>query len=676
MASILYLWILFGNKNFTYIHPVYLPAPCNSLICKMKKYLSLLFLLIFAGNTGHCQLKDIDKIQKQLPLITDSIKYVNALNRLGMLMYEKSIDNSFYYAKLARTISTRLKYKQGEADALNVIGIVYDLRGNLQLSLKYYNEAYNRYSALRDSANIVQALMNIALVFNERKENKKAMETLRQALAQGAGLKKDSIMSLLYCNYLLLYPDSIGEDLTKVYLDRARRIATRYKDERLLLVTDQVQANIYLKNGQRDKAIAELQRAAAQGIALDVNYVTLDILKSLGDLFIPSDTAKSIQYYKQGLAISELKGYHFYGKLFGKSLYNIYINQNNLREAQRYSGKLMQLYEADEMFTNTSGLDYIDYAIKDQKIEALTIRAESRNTLILVFGFLLLLTGLSVGIFYRLYRLKRRHSETLEELNRSVQLRNQKLEVDHEFNNRLVSILAHDFRQPLGSLKTLATVLKDADSFTHEELMMLVETMERSADISLEIFENILQWIKQQLSGFSYSPVAMPLRELIDEALQPFAILAEECGITLINNIDSSINLYADKELVQFIHRNFIHNAIKFSPRDSNITIVGFSGPDETSVCVQDEGKGISPEKLPGIFNFKTDLKYSNEKEKGAGVALMICSDFIDKMHGRIWVENNKGKGASFCYALPVVQKSSQKSILKPLVAAQVLTDL
>jgi signal transduction histidine kinase len=641
----------------------------------MKKHLSLLLLLIFAGKAGYCQLKDIDKIQKQLPLITDSIKYVDALNRLGMLMYEKNIDNSFYYAKLARAISTRLKYKQGEADALNVIGIVYDLRGNLQLSLRYYNDAYNHYVVLRDSANIVQTLMNIALVFNERKEDKKAIEALKQALARGAGLKKDSIISLLYCNYLLLYPDSVSENLARIYLDRARRIATKYKDERVLLVTDQVQANIYLKNGKREQGIIQLQKAAAEGIALDVNYVTLDILKSLGDLFILTDSTKAIYYYKQGLAISELKGYHFYGKVFGKSLYNIY-KQDNLREAQRYSSKLLELYEAEEVFNNTSGLDYIDYAIKDQQIEALTTRAENRYTLMLVFGFLLLLTGLSVGIFYRLYRLKRRHNETLEELNRTVQLRNQKLEVDHEFNNRLVSILAHDFRQPLGSLKTLATVLKDADAFTQEELMMLVETMERSSDIALEIFENILQWIKQQLSGFSYSPVALPLRELIDEALQPFAIIARENKITLINNVDSNIHIDADKELVQFIHRNFIHNAIKFSPENSSITIIGFGAPDEVTVCVQDEGKGISPEKLPGIFNFKIDLKYSSEKEKGAGVALMICSDFIDKMNGRIWVENNKGKGASFCYALPVIQKSSKRTISNTPVSANALPDL
>jgi K+-sensing histidine kinase KdpD len=316
------------------------------------------------------------------------------------------------------------------------------------------------------------------------------------------------------------------------------------------------------------------------------------------------------------------------------------------------------------VFTNTSGFDYIDYAIKDQQIEALTIRGENRKTLVFVFAFLLLVSALSVVIFYRLFALKRRHNQTLEELNKAVELRNQKLEVDHEFNNRLISILAHDFRQPLGTLKTLAIVLKDADSFTREELMALVDNMEHASNISLEIFENILQWIKQQLSGFNYQPVLLPLKDLIEEAIQSFALIAGESEVTLVNNVNSDITLCADKELVQFIHRNFIHNAIKFSPKHTTITIAGFSDANETTICVQDEGKGISPEKLPGIFNFKADLKYSNEKEKGAGVALMICNDFIEKMGGRIWVENNAEKGACFCYALPNVQKNP-KSLFK-----------
>lgn len=621
----------------------------------MKKNVSFLVLLLLVVSVCFGQFREVNKLKKDLPLIHDSIQYVNTLNRLGMLMYEQNIDSAFFYAKKARGIAERLGYKAGKADALNAIGIVYDLKGNLQLSLRYYNEAYNLYKELKDTSNVVQGLMNIGLVFNETKEDKKAIDFFKRAINTGKTLQRDSIMSLVLCNYLLLYPDQVPKDSVEIYLNKARQIGNKFKDKRMLVEADQIQGLLYLQNNEREKGIALLQQAVNNGLAMELSYLSLDIVINLGDLYMANDTAKAIKYYKQGLSIAEKSGYHYYEKFFGKKLYDIYITQNNLSEVQRYSEKLLKLYEDEEKFTNTSGFDYIDYALKDQELEAITIRSQNRQILAIVLGILFVITAITVIFTYRLYNLKKRHGLTLEELNRSVQLRNDKLEVDHEFNNRLVSILAHDFRQPIGALKTLATVLKDADSFTREELMELVDTMEHSSNISLEIFENILQWIKQQLSGFDYKAVPLPLKELIDEAIQPFSLLGKDRGLKFMNTVDPAIIIYADKELVQFIHRNFIHNAIKFSPDNSTVTINASTGKDVT-VCVQDEGKGISPDKLQLLFNFKANMQYSNEKEKGAGVALMICKDFTEKMNGRIWGENNQVKGAAFCYSLPNVR--------------------
>ena len=109
----------------------------------MQKRAVFFIPLLFAAICSYSQVKDIAKIKQALPHITDSVKYADALNRLGILMYESNLDSTFYYAKRARAISERLKYRQGIADALNTLGIVYDLRGNLQLSLRYYNDAYN-----------------------------------------------------------------------------------------------------------------------------------------------------------------------------------------------------------------------------------------------------------------------------------------------------------------------------------------------------------------------------------------------------------------------------------------------------------------------------------------------------------------------------------------------------
>ncbi|PWK80106.1 tetratricopeptide repeat protein [Mucilaginibacter oryzae] len=619
----------------------------------MKRSVSFLVLLICMAPACFGQPTELKKLKKSLRSIRDSIQYINALNRLGLLMYEQNADSAFYYAKQARAMAESLDYKTGKADALNVIGIVYDLKGNLQLSLRYYNEAYNLYKELKDTSNQVQGLMNIGLVFNENKEDRKAVDFFKRAINTGKTLQRDSIMSLVLCNFLLLYPEQIPKDSVTVYLEKARQIGLKFNDKRMLLEADQIQSLIYIQNNQREKGIALLQHAIDSGLAMELYYLSLDMIINLGDLYLDTDLPKAIAYYKQGLAIAEKSRYHYYQKVFGKKLYDIYVAQNNVSAVRLYSEKLLKLYDDEENFNNTSGIDYIDYALKDQQLEAVTIRSHNRQILTIILGVLFVITALTVIFVYRLYNLKKRHSKTLEELNKKVQQRNAKLEVDHDFNNRLVSILAHDFRQPIGALKTLATVLKDSDTFTREEMAELVDTIERSSNVSLEIFENILQWIKQQLSGFEYKSVPLLLKELVNEALQPFALMGEDRHLHFVNMVDPEVVIYGDKELVQFINRNFIHNAIKFSPDNSTITISAINGSTDITVCVKDEGKGISPDKLKLFFNFQNNLQYSNEKEKGAGVALMICKDFIDKMNGRIWVENNEVRGATFCYSLP-----------------------
>ena len=129
------------------------------------------------------------------------------MNRLGMLFYEKNVDSTFYFTEKARNIANRLQYAKGKADAENNLGIVYDMKGNLQLALRYYNEAGNRSRAINDTANFVQAIMNIAMVYQEIGKDQKAINSFKSAIETGKKLHQDSIMSLVWYNYLMLYPD-------------------------------------------------------------------------------------------------------------------------------------------------------------------------------------------------------------------------------------------------------------------------------------------------------------------------------------------------------------------------------------------------------------------------------------------------------------------------------------
>jgi signal transduction histidine kinase len=617
--------------------------------------LILIALLIFGfSKFSYSQVDKRRNLQSQSFNDLDSIKYVDALNKVGFSLYETNVDSAFKYVLKAREVSKRISYLKGIADATNTMGVLYEVKGDLQLSLRYYSDANYYYRSFNDLIGNVQTKMRIALVYNENGENEKSIRSFEHALLLGKNLKKDSIISLVLSNYLLLYSDKISKDTIPVYLKRARQIAARYHDARIPIIADQILAKEYIKQGDIKKGIEMLNNASGNATRLNLNYLNLDILINLGDILQKTDLDSALLEYKKGLLIAEQKGYLIYTQIIAKKLFDIYTLKNDLSNAQKYSTLLISVYEKEDKMKNASGIDYIDYAIKDQQLKSASDKDKYKKDIISILLILFTAVVIIGVILYYLLRLKQKHSAALEKLNEMMRSENAELETNHEFNNRLISILAHDFRQPLGVLKTLATLLKD-DSLNKTEIDQLVESMDSSSTISLEIFENILQWIKRQLSGFTYESQPLLLKQLIDEAILPLMPLVRSCNLIINNCVDPNAVIHGDKELIQFINRNLIHNAIKFTPDFSAITIYSSTTEQKNIVSIKDEGKGISVEKLDHLFDFKKELKYGSEKEKGAGIALMICKDFIQKINGEIWVENAAEKGAIFNYSLPIL---------------------
>lgn len=610
------------------------------------------FLCLLAWLTVPAQDNEINRLHQQVNHAGDSTAYVDALNQLSLTLYENNVDSTFYYACLARQVSDRLNYNRGRAGALNNLGIVYEMKGDEQLALRYYNDAFSIYRSLNDSANIVQLLMNIGLVYNETGEFGKSINHLRQALTIGKHLRKDSIVSLVISNYISIYADSISRDSLFYYLRQGQSIAKHYNDERLQVFLEEIEGTLCLRFNEPQQGIAMLEAGVNKAMSMHLYYFSLDVILQLGDLYSTTDTAKAVRYYQQALSIAQSKDYHVYSELAAARLYSFYKHHNNGPAAQVHSDLLVKLYQEDAVLRAKSGVDYIDYALKNDALVTERGNSKSREMLIGILSVLLVVMLVTIFFIFRLYQLKHQHNSTLSALNESEKARNLALVANHEFNNRLISLLAHDFRQPLNMVKGLATLLTTYDNLSAHEMRTLVCSMEETADITLEIFENILQWIRRQLSGFTYQPEQLNLHQLVNEAIQPFKQMTEQYRMTIINEVDESLQINADKELVQFIHRNFIHNALKFSPERSTIRIQAHKTDSEIVVSVADEGQGIAPERLHTLFDFKTELRYNNGKEKGAGVALMICKDFTEKMRGRIWAENGNGRGAVFCYAL------------------------
>ena len=271
--------------------------------------------LLCCNVLSYSQSTELTNLKTTVLHTKDSLKYVDALNRMAMLLYEKNIDSTCYYTKQAREISYRLKYHKGKADAMNNLGVFYDIKGNLQFALRYYDEAYLAYTKLKDSANQVQTLMNIAMVYKQIGKDNKAIQRFEAALNVGKKLSRDSIMSLAIYNYLLQYPNRFTQQERKTQIARVKQIATKYNDERVLIAVDQLVADDLIASGERSDGIALLAQAIKRAIAKKLYYVSMDMLIDMGQQLQETNPLKAATYYEDGLNIANKNGYQIYSIL-------------------------------------------------------------------------------------------------------------------------------------------------------------------------------------------------------------------------------------------------------------------------------------------------------------------------------------------------------------------------
>jgi len=625
---------------------------CDSYINNIMRRTSLLFaLLILFCTAGYGQTENIRRLQQQLPQITDSLTYVDVLNRLGMLSYEENVDSTLFYTDSARAIATRLRYPRGLADASNNLGIVYDMKGNLQLALRYYNDARIRYGTLNDSANVVQTVMNIAMVYQEMGKNEKAIQHYLEAATLGRQLRQDSILSLVYYNFVLQYPGSMPADSARLYLQRARQIGIKYADGRLLLAVDQLTAGNYIRANEREKGVALLKQTLAATLENKLHYLSLDILADLGNFYAPTDSAQALRYYRQGLDIAREKNYMIYTARFTRLLYNFYSTRN-AASAFYYSKQLLALHDQQDKINGNSGIDYIEYALKDQQLESARTQSEYR----LLFLFLaLLLCIMTIVTIIILWRSRKRSRKTAEALRLQFEQSETTMDALDQMNKsyaRVIKIVAHDLRNPIGAISAITEMIQPDQMLTGQtrELIDLVQVSSRNC---LQLINELLETDFDQQQNLKREP--LNINELLRQCVQLLSFRAKDKNQQLILTGNVPDATPGDQEKLWRVMNNLVMNAIKFSPAGSEINIDARVLDNEVVISVKDNGMGIPPQLQQKIFDpFTSARRQGTEGEQPFGLGLYISKQIIEAHGGRIWMESVEGGGTVFFVALPV----------------------
>ena len=222
--------------------------------------------------------------------------------------------------------------------------------------------------------------------------------------------------------------------------------------------------------------------------------------------------------------------------------------------------------------------------------------------------------------------------------------------------DKFFSIIAHDLRSPFNSIMALTGMLSEDNQMRENERKEIVNHITKSSKAAKNLLDNLFTWARSQSGQVEYSPQKIGLKTIVEDVFQLAQVTAKGKGIRLINNVEIHNLVFVDLNMIQTVIRNLVFNAIKFTNNDGEITISTILSDEKgfVKVAVTDTGIGMDQTQLEKLF--RLDINTSTpgtDDEKGTGLGLIICKEFISKHQGEIYVESHIGKGSSFVFSIP-----------------------
>jgi PAS domain S-box-containing protein len=223
--------------------------------------------------------------------------------------------------------------------------------------------------------------------------------------------------------------------------------------------------------------------------------------------------------------------------------------------------------------------------------------------------------------------------------------------------DKFFSIIAHDLKSPFNSILGLSSLLEEqVKEKNYEGVEEFASHIQSSSQLAYDLLKNLLEWSRSQTGKIEFSPEYLDLVALIGEAINISNNQAKQKSITISKELPHNILVLADRSMIGTVLRNLISNAIKFTKPEGQINITAESTKAEVKVTVSDNGIGISDEELEKLFRIDENHSTSGTlNERGTGLGLILCKEFIEKHNGKIWVESEFGKGSKFLFSVPKI---------------------
>ena len=359
--------------------------------------------------------------------------------------------------------------------------------------------------------------------------------------------------------------------------------------------------------------------------------------------------------------------------LLGREGFGIVIAMNGTEALQKVKSEHPDLILLDVMMPDMDGFEVAGHLkLEPEQAEIPIIFLTALNdSASVVKGFQLGANDFISKPFRREELLIRvEHQLSLVDARRIILRQTEELRKTIAGRDKLYSVIAHDLRSPMASIKMLCnTIMMSIDRQTvPADVFEMLEMTNKTAEEVFSLLDNLLKWTKSQLGKLSNVPQSIDMVGLVNGVIEVFKPIAGSKSISLkLDLAVESVHVTVDIEMIKSVVRNLISNAIKFSHKDTAVVVhvkvqevadenrTEAGNDKEVLVTVSDSGCGIKKEDQEKLLNEATHFTtFGTDSEEGSGLGLLLCKDFVSKNHGRLWFTSEEGVGSNFNFTIPL----------------------
>jgi len=236
----------------------------------------------------------------------------------------------------------------------------------------------------------------------------------------------------------------------------------------------------------------------------------------------------------------------------------------------------------------------------------------------------------------------------------TIQRQKKELAALNATKDKFFSVISHDMRGIFTPIVGSSDLIRRmVEKYNDPKLIKFSNNLSVSVKNALKLFENLLEWSRMQQGGMTFEPTNLSIKELVEKTVELLEEHQKTKNIQISNEIKEDYIISADKNMIQTVIRNLISNGLKFTHPGGTITLNAAKKGNTLEVSVSDNGIGMPPDRVSTLFTLKqTKSKKGTGGERGTGLGLILCKEFVEKHGGNIWVNSSVGKGTTFSFTL------------------------